>query len=408
MVTPYPPIRDGIASYAVQAVKGLRAEGHDVEVLSPGPSAAHHHLDLVGPRGALALAKRVGSYDKLIVQFHPDFFYPVPSTARDRVEVSLALLAAFRRAGEVEVVVHEIDYRHGRLSMDGLVHRLLWSSVDRIVVHTENERRTFARAFGVSPTKIRLTEHGVRFLPRTFYDRSRARASLGIPQDAFTFLSIGFIQPHKGFDRAVRAFAGLGARGCRLDIVGSVRIDDPGYVAYSNELGVLARATDGVDLHDGYVSDELFDRWIVAADVVVLPYRSIWSSGVLERAALYDRPIIATAVGGLPEQAAAGRAVTLVDDDAGLAAAMAAAEPASSGRRRRRVIGRAVARRRSRRHPGRGAPPRSAGRPDRFRRIEGGVSGGASQVDEPRVRRRAGRSLLAGRAATMSATCWGV
>ena len=322
MVTPYPPIRDGIASYAVQAVKGLRAEGHDVEVLSPGPSAAHHHLDLVGPRGALALAKRVGNYDKLIVQFHPDFFYPVPSTARDRVEVSLALLAAFRRAGEVEVVVHEIDYRHGKLSMDGLVHRLLWSSVDRIVVHTENERRTFARAFGVSPSKIRLTEHGVRFLPRTFYDRVRARTSLGIPQDTFTFLSIGFIQPHKGFDRAVRAFAGLGARGCRLDIVGSVRVDDPGYVAYSNELGVLARATDGVELHDGYVSDELFDRWIVAADVVVLPYRSIWSSGVLERAALYDRPIIATAVGGLPEQAAAGRPVTLVDDDAGLRTAM--------------------------------------------------------------------------------------
>lgn len=322
MVTPYPPIRDGIASYAVQAVKGLRAEGHDVEVLSPGPSAAHHHLDLVGPRGALALAKRVGHYDKLIVQFHPDFFYPVPSTARDRAAVSLALLAAFRRAGEVEVVVHEIDYRHGRVSVDGMANRLLWSSVDRIVVHTENERRTFARAFGVSPQKISLTEHGVRFLPRTFYDRARARASLGIPQDACTFLSIGFIQPHKGFDRAVNAFAGLGARGCRLDIVGSVRVDDPGYVAYSNELSVLARATDGVSLHDGYVSDELFDRWIVASDVVVLPYRSIWSSGVLERAALYGRPIIATAVGGLPEQAAAGRDVTLVADDAELRTAM--------------------------------------------------------------------------------------
>jgi hypothetical protein len=59
----------------------------------------------------------------------------------------------------------------------------------------------------------------------------------------------------------------------------------------------------------------------VASDVVVLPYRNIWSSGVLERALLYERRVIATAVGGLSHQAAARPGVTLVDP-AGLAAAM--------------------------------------------------------------------------------------
>src|SRR5438105_11576697 len=76
MVTPYAPLRDGIAAYAVQQVAALRAEGHDVEVLSPGPSAAHHFLDFSGLRGIGALAKRVRSYDKVIIQFHPDLFYP--------------------------------------------------------------------------------------------------------------------------------------------------------------------------------------------------------------------------------------------------------------------------------------------------------------------------------------------
>ena len=37
MVTPYAPLRDGIAAYAVQQVAALRAEGNDVEVLSNGP-----------------------------------------------------------------------------------------------------------------------------------------------------------------------------------------------------------------------------------------------------------------------------------------------------------------------------------------------------------------------------------
>ena len=42
---------------------------------------------------------------------------------------------------------------------------------------------------------------------------------------------------------------------------------------------------------------------------------------MLERAALYERPVIATRVGGLAEQAA-DRLVTFVDDDVELAAAM--------------------------------------------------------------------------------------
>ena len=49
-----------------------------------------------------------------------------------------------------------------------------------------------------------------------------ARAALGLPADEHVFLCIGFVQPHKGFDRAVRAFAGLAAQGARLDVVGSV------------------------------------------------------------------------------------------------------------------------------------------------------------------------------------------
>ena len=329
MVTPYPPLRDGIAVYALQEVAALRAAGNDVEVLSTGPSAAHHHLDLVGARGALALAKRVRDYDRIIVQFHPDFFYPVPNNARDRAAVSTALLLAFRLAHTVEVRVHEIDYRYGRgLTPDVPINRLLWRSVDRIVVHTPHERDEFVSAFGVARAHVVVAEHGEHFARRTRADRDLARRSLGIAADAFCFLSIGFIQPHKGFDRAVAAFAGLGAKGCRFDVVGSVRVEDPAYVAYLAELETLVAATEGTHLHAGFVSDELFDRWIVAADVIVLPYRSIWSSGVLERAALYDRAVIATDVGGLSEQAGHRNLVTLVsnsDNDAELRAAMWAA-----------------------------------------------------------------------------------
>ncbi len=323
MVSPYPPVRDGIAAYAVQAVAALRSQGHDVEVLSPGPSAAHHHLDLVGPRGALALAKRVRAYDRIIVQFHPDVFYRVPSTNRERAATSAALTAAFRAASDVEVRVHEIDYRSGRANTpQGLAARALWRSVSRIVVHTESERDDFVKAFGVRPECVVLAPHGEHFSRRTPHDKASARRSLALPETGHVFVAIGFIQPHKGFDRAVRAFAGLGHHGAQLHVVGSVRVEEAAYLSYLAELQALISSTEGATLHPGFVSDELFDRWLAAADTVVLPYRSIWSSGVLERAALYDTPVIATAVGGLPQQAAARSDVTLVDDDSGLRQAL--------------------------------------------------------------------------------------
>ncbi|MBN1093817.1 glycosyltransferase family 4 protein [Blastococcus sp. TML/M2B] len=323
MISPYPPVRDGIASYALQTVRALRREGLDVEVLSPGPSAAHHHLDLRGPRGALALAKRIRDYDRVIVQFHPDFFYTEPGRAKARMVESAALMVPFALARRLEVVVHEIDGRFGDPRRpDGQVARRLWHLPESIKVHTASERDAFIADFGVDPAKVELIAHGADFRPHTHLDRAAARASLDIEPDAFVFLAIGFVQPSKGFDRAVEAFDGLAVAGARLDVVGSVRTDEPDMVRYASDLVELAEGVDGATVHLGYVSDELFDRWIVAADVVVLPYRAIWSSGVMERAALFDRPVIATRVGGLAEQAAARADVRLVDDDAELRAAM--------------------------------------------------------------------------------------
>ena len=94
VVSPYPPRRDGIGSYAVQQVRALRRAGHDVEVCSPTPSAAHHHLDLVGPAGARGLRRLARGFDRVIVHFHPDVFYANPSTPTSRISTGTALAAA--------------------------------------------------------------------------------------------------------------------------------------------------------------------------------------------------------------------------------------------------------------------------------------------------------------------------
>lgn len=321
MVTPYPPARDGIASYAVQEVRALRRAGHEVEVLSPSPSAAHHHLDFGTRRGIPALARRLRAYDKVIVQFYPELFYR--SDDRNvRALVNAQLAAAFRWGANVTLRVHEWDGTPvgGDPARDRIA-REMFLAARAIEVHAESQRSAFCRHFAIPPTRVAVCRHGAHFVERTCLGRSEAREQLGIGDDEFMFLCIGFIQRHKGFDRAVRAFAGLAAHGCRLDIVGSVRVDAADLVAYRNRLRSLVAAEPGAHLHEGYVGDATFDAWIVASDVVLLPYREIWSSGVLERAALLGRQLVCTRVGALEEQAPVG--TVFVDDDQDLARAMA-------------------------------------------------------------------------------------
>lgn len=320
MVSPYPPYRDGIASYAVQEVAALRRAGHDVEVLSPLPSAAHHHLPLPSPRSMLALAEMAKRYDRVVVQFHPDLFFeqwwgPVQ---RQAVWAGFALVAS---RTELELRLHEIDYRSSRLR--GALRRFALRHAASVVVHTDIERTRCIEELGLPASKVSLVDHGASFTARTTMTRADTRAELGVPADVPVFVSIGFIQPHKGFDRAVRAFARLDGD-ARLYVVGDTRLDEPAWLQHCDELQALVDRTPGAELRRGYVSDEHFDLWIAAADRVVLPYRHIWSSSVVERARLLGTPTIVTSVGGLGQQAA-GEHDVVVDDDEGLAAAMAAA-----------------------------------------------------------------------------------
>jgi glycosyltransferase involved in cell wall biosynthesis len=319
MVSPYPPSRDGIANYAVQEVAALRREGHDVEVLSPLPSAAHHHLPLPSPRAMLTLADMAKGYDRVVVQFHPDLFFeqwwgPAP---RQAVWAAFALLA---RRTELELRVHEIDYRSSRLR--GAIRRFALRHAASVVVHTDSERQQCIDSFRLPDRKVAVLDHGSSFTARTTMTRAEARAELGLPADATVFVSIGFIQPHKGFDRAVRAFGRLEGSDARLYVVGDTRLDEPAWLQYGDELEALVERTPGAEMRRGYVSDEHFDLWITAADRVVLPYRHIWSSSVVERAGILGTPAIVSAVGGLGQQARGG--VVVADDDE-LAEAMAAA-----------------------------------------------------------------------------------
>jgi glycosyltransferase involved in cell wall biosynthesis len=172
-----------------------------------------------------------------------------------------------------------------------------------------------------------VSEHSRSFRPQVRAAKAEARTALGVDLATAThlFLCIGFIGPHKGFDRAVEAYRRLPGdlrRTAALYVVGAPLEPSPVVDAHVALLRQIASDLPGVTLVLETVSDLEFDLWLQAADTVILPYREISSSGVSARASLFGTPAIVTAVGALPEQA--GPSDVVVSGDEEIRDAMAA------------------------------------------------------------------------------------
>jgi glycosyltransferase involved in cell wall biosynthesis len=319
----FPPMRGGISVYAGQVAVGLREQGHEVTVASPEPSDADHVLDLTRRGAGVAMAKLARRFDRLLVQFHPELLGAPGTSLLTRSLALLRLAAGLRAARSSELCIHEMSYGAGPTApLQRALARPIWKLAGEITVHTEREREDFAEGFRIPKDRIRVVSQAQHMVRHTDEDRDTARAALGLPRDRVILLAIGFLQPHKGFDRAIRAFAQVPHTGVCLYVVGSIWREDPVSSTHLDELRRLARETPDAELREGYLDDAQFDRWIVAADLLVLPYRHGFSSNVMERGLLYDRPVIVSGASGMAEQGINRHGVTVVGDDSELVEAL--------------------------------------------------------------------------------------
>ncbi len=200
---------------------------------------------------------------------------------------------------------------HNLLPHDGIgdidpgVFEQVYRDVDRIIVHSEGNRREMHSLFGVDLREIEVIAHGSYdiLLPGEPTGLAEARAQIGFPASGQIILFFGLIRPYKGLEFLVEAFDEVEKRfpNARLAIVGDILQADPDEHAFYSRLLEQAARRKTILCVSEYVAVDRVGLYFLAADVVVLPYTKTYQSGVLMAALAAGRPVVVTDTGGLPE-----------------------------------------------------------------------------------------------------------
>ena len=243
MVSPYPPWRDGIGAYAVQQVRALRRLGHHVEVVSPYPSAAHHHLDLdratrrarPRPPGPPVRSRRWCSST-------PTSSTAVPATPGSRIAEGLALGAAFRAGPPVEIRLHEVDHRWAdRSDPSARATQFLFRSADRVTVHVPDHHALMVDRFGVPPIGSRWSTTASTSSAGSTTTEPRPEQRSASPTTTTSSCASASSSHTRASIGPSRRFAGSASAARSLHVVGAVRVDDPTAADHLRELEHLAR-----------------------------------------------------------------------------------------------------------------------------------------------------------------------
>ena len=214
----------------------------------------------------------------------------------------LLLLTLAKLSGrKVVVTVHDVESFAGLgTSTRGIAPRL-YRLADRVIVHNQTSRNELIDVLQVAPEKIHVIPHGnyLDTLGRV-PSVSQARQTLNIASDAKVVLFFGQIKEVKGLDLLIAALPKVfvSVPEAVLVIAGRPwKNDFTQYAQRIEELGIAGLCR----LHIRFIPDAEVASFYAAADVVVLPYRHIYQSGVVLLAMSYGKAVLVSDLPGMTE-----------------------------------------------------------------------------------------------------------
>ncbi len=215
--------------------------------------------------------------------------------------IYIVICLCFRVRGKpVVMTVHNVT-AHEQSKLFPLLAGLLFRTANHFIVHTQQNKASLSTHYAVPLEKISVIPHGTLDLfVAGEENRNLSRKMLGFSETHRVVLLFGAIRLYKGVDTTLLAFSKIADKvpEARLLIAGKAWIDWAPYEQLIETLEIKER----VHCHLDYVPSDEVARYFEAADLVVLPYHHFDSqSGVGSAALAFDKPLIVSDVGGLPD-----------------------------------------------------------------------------------------------------------
>ena len=305
------PLRGGLVSYNERLAREFIRQGHSVQIytfslqypefLFPGTSQysdapapddlyIHVKVNSINPLNWLKVGKEIAKLnaDLLIVKFWLPFMAPCLGT--------ISRVVKKNRKTKVISIIDNIIPHEKRIG-DFALAKYFVNSVDGFIAMSESVLDDLNK-FDSSKPKL--------FSPHPLFDnfgeaitKTEAYEKLGLAINEEYILFFGFIRDYKGLDLLLQAMADERVRSLNMKLIvaGEFYTDSKPYADMIQQLGIR----DKLILKTDFIPDNEVRNYFCAADIVVQPYKHATQSGVTQICYHFDRPMLVTNVGGLPE-----------------------------------------------------------------------------------------------------------
>ena len=194
-------------------------------------------------------------------------------------------------------------YSHNAANVDFEI-KMIQSLIDKcagIMVFSDHASNSLTETYEIGTTEIRKFYHGhyADCYPNDCSQKA-AREHLKVASEKHLLVTVGSIKPYKGFENLIEKLVMSPRSNIKWIIAGR-----SGDQAYGRHLQCLVdnanqQACD-IEFHNKLVPDNYLQYYFNAADACMLPFENILNSGSMLMAMSFGCPVIAPAMGSLPE-----------------------------------------------------------------------------------------------------------
>jgi len=287
IISTYPPIACGIATYSSYLIEELRRLRNKVFIVchSGGegidcyPAFNYNDPDL--PHKAFCT----------MMKFTPDLVHIQHEFGLfgEQRGMNVIPLAYKFKLSKIPIVItlHTVSERPDY--EEQIIRKALVEIADAIIVHEEYQRDLIKKQFG-HKDKIWLIPHGVRKIRPAL----KAKEKLGLADKKIVLLQ-GYFRKSKNFERVVRIFPSVVEKVDDVLLLiasGARRPQDITYRDEFLEFVAKSKVKDKIKVLPGPFPQSRFDLILSSADVAVLPYISGAQSGIMAHCLAFARPMV--------------------------------------------------------------------------------------------------------------------